>query len=96
MKLTNLLLSQTKARDTESCLYHKALKEQGVIANEIKTKETHIRDHQKKIRELEVQVQDFRAAYKVRGQNHYCGLVKFPLSGPPVMKSGELTLQLGS
>lgn len=62
----NVFFFQTKARDNESRLYYKAIKEQKAIANDMQNKEAYIRDQQKKIREVDAELLDFIAAYEVR------------------------------
>lgn len=61
--------TQTRHRDLESKELSKAERNQRCITNDVRTRESEIGDHRKRIAELQIQLKDFAAAYEVSAYN---------------------------
>jgi len=55
-----------KARDHETGVYYRAIKEHAAIRDDLLTKHILINDQQKKIQQINKELKDFAAAYAVR------------------------------
>lgn len=56
---------QVKARDHETLLYYRALKEYNAIRDDLRAKEILISDQQKRIQQIDKEFKDFAKAYAV-------------------------------
>ena len=66
-----LVLFQTKSRDHDARDYYKARRQYRLISDDLLSKDVQIEDTKKRIKELEVKLADFAAAYEVHCKYNY-------------------------